>query len=60
MPSTGNKFLDFLLWIILIVVALIVFFRVLDIFDDEADDAAFVYEPHVMEVAGIVWCRTCG
>ena len=51
MPSTGNKLLDFLMFIILIVVALIVFFRVLDIFDDEVDSDGAFYDPHVMEIA---------
>jgi hypothetical protein len=52
MPSTGNKFLDFFVFVILIVVCVIVLFRVLDIFDDEAGDpdGAF-YDPHVMEIA---------
>jgi hypothetical protein len=43
MPSTGNKLLDFFVFIIVIVVALIVLFRVLDILDDESDsDGAFI------------------
>lgn len=51
MPSTGNSFLNFIIWLVLIIAAVIVIRIVIDVLDDEGEDAAFRYDPHVMEIA---------
>jgi hypothetical protein len=51
MPSTGNPFLNFLIWLVIIIAAVIIIRLVFDALDDDGAAGAFL-DPFVMEAIG--------
>jgi hypothetical protein len=43
MPSTGNPFLNFLIWLVIIIAAVIIIRLVFDALDEDTNDGAFIY-----------------